>query len=119
MPKSSTPKITSFLEDIQSISADNDKMTLQIRELFFKFDKNLVEDIKYGGLVFMREKDLIGGIFFYKEHASLEFSHGANLSDPYSVLEGKGKLRRHIKLKTLADIKERHVSHYIKEALER
>ncbi|WP_419834449.1 DUF1801 domain-containing protein [Endozoicomonas atrinae] len=76
-----------------------------------------MEDIKYGGLVFLKGKQLIGGLFFYQSHASIEFSEGANLSDPDSTLEGKGKLRRHIKITSCGDIQTRNVSSYVKEAL--
>lgn len=111
-------KVSGFMEDIQSISPEQYQIAVQVRELYYKFDPGLVEEIKYGGLVFLRGKDLLGGIFFYKEHISIEFSYGVNLSDPASVLEGKGKLRRHIKLRSLNDVVTKRVNNYIKEALD-
>ncbi len=117
MKEFTNQKIDDFMIDIQSISIEMYNMTIEVRRLYFEFASDLTEEIKYGGLVFFRNKDLIGGIFIYKEHVSIEFSYGANLSDPNSVLEGKGKLRRHIKLRSRDDIKEKNVAHYVKEAL--
>jgi len=102
---------------IQSISTENYQIAVEVRDQYFSFDPNLAEDIKYGGLAFFREKKLLGGVFFYKEHISVEFSYGINLTDPDSVLEGKGKLRRHIKLRALEDIKAKNVGFFIEQAL--
>ncbi len=117
MKEFSSRKIADFMSDIQSLSVETYEIAVEARELHFKFASELTEDIKYGGLVFSRGKELLGGIFFYKEHISIEFSYGANLSDPYSVLEGKGKLRRHIKLRVFGDIEAKNVAHYVKEAV--
>jgi len=113
----STPKVSNFMIDLQSIDTENYEMAIQVRNTYFSHDPSINEDIKYGGLAFFKEKELIGGIFFYKAHASIEFSEGASLSDPNSVLEGKGKLRRHIKIKSCKDIQTKNVSSYVKAAL--
>jgi len=117
MKNFSTPKVADFMNDLQSINAESYEMALQVRDAYFIYDPDVSEDIKYGGLVFLKAKELIGGIFFYKAHASIEFSEGANLSDLNSVLEGKGKHRRHIKIKSCKDIQAKNVSSYVKEAL--
>ena len=92
-------------------------MAVKIRDIHFNCDPHISEDIKYGGLVFFKEKELVGGIFFYKEYISIEFSQGATLSDPNSVLEGKGKLRRHIKIRSQQDILTKNVTSYVQEVL--
>ena len=117
MKEFTNQKIADFMSDIRLLSVETYSMAVEVRELHFKFASDLTEEIKYGGLVFFRGKDLLGGIFFYKEHVSIEFSYGINLSDPSSVLEGKGKLRRHIKLRALGDIEAKNVAHYVKEAV--
>jgi len=117
IPYSST-KVADFINDIQSLSADSYEMVIKLRDSFFSCDANLTEDIKYGGLVFFKGKDLISGIFCYKQHISIEFSHGSKLTDPNSVLEGKGKARRHIKVKTMHDIEEKNVTRYIQKMIE-
>jgi len=55
----------------------------------------------------------IAGIFSYKNHVSLEFSRGHELSDPEQILEGNGKFRRHIKLQTFEQIKEKQLKFFI------
>ncbi|WP_238593871.1 DUF1801 domain-containing protein [Endozoicomonas atrinae] len=103
--------------DLQSTKAERYEIALKIRDIYFNHGPDIIEDIKYDGLVFLKGKQLIGGLFFYQSHASIEFSEGANLSDPDSTLEGKGKLRRHIKITSCGDIQTRNVSSYVKEAL--
>ena len=75
----------------------------------------------YGGTIFEREpgefKSGFGGVFCYQNHVSLEFAQGALLEDPAGVLEGKGKMRRHIKLRRLDDIEARQVEDYLSRAI--
>ena len=92
-------------------------MVTQIRDIYFACDPGLQEDIKYGGLVFFKKADLIGGVFCYKHHISIEFGNGVYLSDPHSVLEGKGKLRRHIKLHSPAEVASKNVAEYVQHSL--
>jgi len=115
--ESENSSVAEFLIDIQSHSLEKYEILVQIRKLFLQSNPSLVEDIKYGGLVFFQENDLIGGIFLYKKHISIEFSYGVNLSDPHSVLEGKGKLRRHIKIISLDDVHIKNVADYVQEAV--
>ncbi|MFC3187736.1 DUF1801 domain-containing protein [Shewanella intestini] len=85
--------------------------------MFLKANKELVEDIKYGGLVFNASNGLIGGIYIYKEHISVEFSNGASFFDKDSILEGKGKKRRHLKIYTDEDIALKKVEYFVSQAV--
>ncbi|MGJ8528207.1 DUF1801 domain-containing protein [Maritalea sp.] len=73
----------------------------------------------YGGTVLELvpgdHSTLIGGYFAHKAHVSLEFSLGVNFEDPKGLLEGKGKFRRHLKLRSLDDIAEKQVAYFIKQ----
>ncbi len=75
----------------------------------------------YGGTMFETQpgvpKTGFCGVFSYQNHVSLEFSNGAALGDPQAVLEGKGKFRRHIKLRTMAEIAEKSVEDYLGRAI--
>ena len=51
-----------------------------------------------------------------KEHVTFAFMRGAALPDPEKLLEGKGKGVRHVKLRTLADVKRPGVKKLIVEA---
>jgi len=51
-----------------------------------------------------------------KEHLSLAFLRGAHLRDPEELLEGTGKGVRHVKLRSVADVKRPGVKKLILEA---
>ena len=76
---------------------------------------------KYGGHVMCPnegdDKTFDGGICTYKDHVSLEFSDGASLDDPNGVLEGKGKHRRHLKLKSASDITAKDAQSFLTQVL--
>ena len=88
---STNDKVNDFLADYHLVSPDTFDIIVSIRALFFETKEDLVEDIKYGGLVFNRSNCLIGGIYIYKKHLSIEFSNGAEFADSDSILEGGGK----------------------------
>lgn len=117
MSTSSITRVSDFLSDIESVSPEQYDALVTIRQLFLDADETVEEGIKYGGLVFNLDSELIGGIFIYKQHLSIEFSNGASFSDPESLLEGAGKKRRHIKIVTLGDIAGKNSHYYIAQAV--
>lgn len=76
----------------------------------------------YGGLVFELEqanhKTQIGGVFISKKHVSFEFSKGYLFNDPDGILEGGGKYRRHLKLRSFNDIDDKNLIGFFKQAYE-
>ena len=110
-------KVNDFLIDIQSTFPDECKTVETIREIFFEENPEIDEDIKYGGIVFNVSGCLVGGIFLYKKHISIEFSDGANFSDPNNLLEGKGKMRKHLTILEMNDIKNKNINFYINQAV--
>jgi len=113
---SSNDKVNDFLADTQLTSPEQCELVTSIRGLFLSANSDLVDDIKYGGLVFNLSGKLIGGIYTYKEHISIEFSNGASFADPDSILEGKGKQRRHLKIQSDEDISIKSAEYFIKQA---
>ncbi|MFV0543614.1 MAG: DUF1801 domain-containing protein [Marinicella pacifica] len=105
------------MNDLISVSPNKAEMVASIRALFLSANKTLTEDIKYGGLVFKLNNELIGGVFPYKNHISIEFSHGVDLADPDGLLEGKGKFRRHVKMIKKQDIESKNVAAFVAEAV--
>src|SRR5262245_25871098 len=51
-----------------------------------------------------------------KNHVNLGFMYGADLPDPENLLEGSGRLLRHIKIKNLADLERPAVRTLIQDA---
>jgi len=110
-------KVNEFLIDIQSTFPNKFETVEEIRQLFFKENPEIDEEIKYGGIAFNVSGQLIGGIFVYKQHISIEFSHGAQFTDSNDFLEGKGKLRRHLKIFDISDVKNKKINSYIKQSV--
>jgi hypothetical protein len=42
-------------------------------------------------------------------HVNLGFNYGAELPDPHKLLEGTGKMFRHVKIKSLAQLKDENL----------
>ncbi len=57
------------------------------------------------------------GYFAYANHVSLEFTNGARFDDQHGVLEGRGKLRRHMKLRKVRDVETKHCAEYLRQAV--
>ena len=53
----------------------------------------------------------------YSEHVNLGFNQGARLDDPDEVLEGSGKLIRHIRIDSIAAAQKTKVKKLIKAAI--
>ncbi|MCF6262488.1 MAG: DUF1801 domain-containing protein [Xanthomonadales bacterium] len=119
MKTSSNDRINKFLADLQLISADKLEVIEHVRKTFLSANDKITEEIKYGGLVFALSNVLIGGVFAYKGHVSIEFSNGAEFPDPSAVLEGKGKSRRHLKIFELADVDAKGAGVFVAEAIRR
>jgi hypothetical protein len=61
-------------------------------------------------------KDMFCYIARAKTHVNLGFCRGATLPDPSHVLEGEGKLMRHVKLWTERDVRRPLIRRYIRAA---
>ena len=109
-------RISTLLEDIRMLDQDRFELVQVLREIILGLDPSVTEEVKYGGFVFSAEAPFCG-VFSYAKHVSLEFGAGASLPDKFKVLEGAGKLRRHIKLSSAQDIAGKHVREYLSLAL--
>ena len=114
MKKSKNEKVQKFLEEIMMSNHEQFEILQKLREIVFTFYPDVNERIMYGGIMFSLKKDF-GGIFAYKNHVSFEFSHGAVMVNKDNILEGKGKHRRHIKIKTLSDIDNKKVDFFVNQ----
>ena len=107
-----TKSVQTLIDDIRFVSELNYDMIEAVRALVKKTFKDATEEVKYGGILFSSQVQF-GGIFAYKEHVTVEFGHGAKINDEYGFLEGAGKGRRHIKLRSVADIKAKKLAQYL------
>lgn len=112
-----TDRISQFLEDIRLLNPARFELVQSLREIILGLTSSITEEVKYGGLLFSAGQPFCG-VFSYAKHVSLEFGSGASLPDKYKMLEGEGRLRRHIKLSSVQDISGKHVCEYLALAIE-
>lgn len=109
--------VQSLIEDIRLVSEQNYEIVEAIRVLMRSTFETLSEEVKYGGILFTSGVQF-AGIFAYKAHVSVEFGNGAKINDHFGLLEGSGKGRRHIKLMSVNQIKEKNLAQYLLLALQ-
>ena len=109
-------RISKLLEDIRLLDPERFELVEALRKIVLDLNSSITEEVKYGGILFSAGQPFCG-VFSYAKHVSLEFGAGASLPDKYKVLEGEGKLRRHIKLSSAQDISGKHVREYLVLAL--
>ena len=115
MRKSLDDHVDTFLNDLKTIDSSGFEILMQTRKIIFDSFPKVAEKIMYGGIIFYIDSDMFCGLFSYKNHISLEFSKGFLLKDPENQLEGKGKYRRHLKLKEKQDIVKKRVAYFVSQ----
>ena len=109
--------LQALLEDIRLLSEDGFQRVQAVRVLCRNLLPSIDEEVKYGGILFASDSVRFAGVFAYRNHVSVEFVQGAAINDPYGQLEGAGKGRRHLKLRSPSDIEDKHVAEYLGLAL--
>ena len=109
-------RVARLPEDICAPDATRFALVQALRTTILGLQPGITEEVKYGGIMFAADKPFCG-VFSYTKHVSLEFGAGASFADVYQVLEGDGKLRRHIKLFSEQDLAAKHVPAYLDLAL--
>lgn len=111
----SDEKVRRLMEDIRLANPENGELADRAREAVRAVIPEAAEKVMYGGFMFSAPSPFCG-VFAYTAHVSVEFGAGARLADPHGVLEGKGKGRRHIKLRSVNDIDAKHLVEYVRQA---
>ncbi len=115
MKKSKNEEVQNFLNEIKMVDAEKSDTLIEVREIIFNHFPKTDERIMYGGIVFFLNDEMFSGLFLNMNHITLEFSKGFLMEDPNSILEGKGKYRRHLKLLKKEDILSKEVSFFVKQ----
>lgn len=116
MEKSKNEKVQKHLEEIMMFNDEQFNILQKLREIVFKVYPKTNERIMYGGIMFSLNNDF-SGIFVRKNHISFEFINGVIMNDPDKLLEGNGKFRRHLKIRSLSDIYDKNVSFFVKQSV--
>jgi hypothetical protein len=109
--------IQALLEDVRLLTEEGHALVQAVRLVVRRTLKSVDECVKYGGILFASDGIRFGGVFAYRQHVTVEFSHGAAMPDPFGHLEGAGKGRRHLKLRAIEDIAAKQLAAYLKLAL--
>jgi hypothetical protein len=109
-------KIEELLANFNLKNPHLTELLTELRKRVNKAAPELEETVKYGGLVFLRDGELLGGLFLYKAFVTMEFSFGNALKDEDKLLEGKGKLRRNLKFSEQQDIEDKRAEYFIGQA---
>lgn len=117
MNKSKNNEVQEFLDGVSMSDSDKFNSLMETRKLVFETYPTLSEKIMYGGIMFTFNKEDFCGLFVRKNHISFEFSNGYKMNDPKHFLEGKGKFRRHLKIRSQYDIKNKTVALFVKQAI--
>lgn len=108
------PQVTEYINN----APENQKEIMgKIRSLIHQSVPGVVEEFKWGRPVFVLKKD-----FAYlktnKNYLTLGFMSFQKIKDSEGLLEGTGKDMRHIKLKSLNDIREEVLKEWFKALTE-
>ena len=117
MKMSKNEKVQTFLNELDLMNSELFKILNEIREIILDTHPKAEEKMMYGGIIFFIDNDMFSGVFANKNHITLEFSQGISMQDPDKHLEGKGKYRRHLKIKSKEDISDKQVSSFVAKAI--
>jgi hypothetical protein len=100
-------------------------LTLALRDIVLEEAPEAVESIvkSYAvaiGFSFTGKplKDGFCHVVTYADHVNLGFNRGALLPDPNRVLEGKGKMIRHVTMREQKDLERQFIRRYLQAAIE-
>ena len=114
--KSKNKQVQQFLDELREFDAEKYKILQKLRGIVFSQFPKVNERIMYDGVMFSIDEDF-GGLFVSKDHISFEFGDGYKMKDPKKLLDGTGKHRRHLKIKSLADIENKGVAFFVKQVI--
>ena len=117
MNKSTDKKVQDLLDNLKAVDLVNYDLVQYVRKAVFTLYPETKEKVMYGGILFSLQDDF-GGIFAYKNHVSFEFGYGYKLEDPHKLLQGSGKYRRHLKIKSLDSEELKHLDSFLEQIRE-
>jgi uncharacterized protein YdhG (YjbR/CyaY superfamily) len=88
-----------------------------IRQYMHELAPDAQEMISYGIPAYKGNK-VFAVISPTKKDITLSFSHGKEFEDKYGLLQGIGKVSKHLKFKRADEVKKEVLEYYIKQALD-
>lgn len=110
-------KITTIDEFLtHKVAPEHRAIVSKLRALMKQHAPGAREGINYSILAWKMTR-MIAVVNATKHHIKFAFSGGAHFEDKYGLLEGVGKVSKHVKLTSLADINAAALRYYIKQAV--
>jgi hypothetical protein len=111
-------KITSVDEFVRlKISPELQVVATHLRQRMRAWAPQASEEISYGILAW-RVNLIVAVLSPTKKDLTLAFSRGAEFEDKYGLLQGVGKISRHLKLSKVKTINQATLRYYVKQALQ-
>jgi hypothetical protein len=104
------------IEFLMGLSECEKPIVAYLTKKVLQLSGDIREEMKWNALCYLKGDRAFIGIMPYKKYISVIFDRGAELNDPYRVLEGKGHTMRHIKIYSLNDLEEKHVDSFIEQS---
>ena len=98
------------------VAPEHRAIVARLRALMKKHAPEAKEGISYGILAW-KMKRMVAIVNATKHHVTFALSGGVHFEDKYGLLEGVGKVSRHVKLTSLADVNATALGCYIKQAV--
>lgn len=119
---SQTADMEILLQDLEPEIATLARATCQL-VYEVRSDAQLEVQPNWGGYLMFKQPMTNGNtvcfVSGHKKHVSLGFAQGAELNDPTGLLQGKGKLQRHVKIKKSEDLGNESLKQLIQQAWSR
>ncbi len=110
-------KITTVAEFVEhKVAPDHRAIVSRLRALMKKHAPEAKEGISYGILAWKMPR-MVAVVNATRHHITFAFSGGADFEDKYGLLQGVGKVSRHVKLTSIADVNATALRYYIKQAV--
>lgn len=118
MTASKNEKVKGFLSDLSITDPEKFETLSEMRETVFAIYPNTDEQMMYGGIMFVLQEEHYSGLFVRKNHISFEFGNGFSMDDPDKILEGSGKFRRHLKIRSKDEVIDKRVEFFVKQSID-
>jgi uncharacterized protein YdhG (YjbR/CyaY superfamily) len=110
-------KITTVDEFIKhKVQPEHREIVAMLRKSMRETAPKAKEVISYGILAW-RGNLILAVVSPTKKDITLAFSKGAEFEDKYSLLQGVGRVSKHVKIKNLKEVDKTALKYYIKQAL--
>jgi len=116
MPTIEGKQATIWIADYVSKAGEFEGVAKAVRALVKKSVKGVEEYVSPWKIPSFDSNGPLGCFMVGREHVTFAFLRGAALPDPEKLLEGTGKGVRHVKLRSVADVKQPGVKKLVVEA---